>query len=508
MIVGGATPETLPSPPGDIRAYDVRTGKLRWSFHTIPHPGEFGHETWPPQAWMYSGSANNWAGMAVDTARGVVYVPTGSTATDWYGADRLGDNLFSDTLLALDANTGKRIWHFQGVRHDLWDRDFPAPPTLVTLKRDGKEIPAIAQTTKQGFVYVFDRTNGKPLFPIEHRKVPPSEVPGEVTAETQPFPTKPAPFAVQELTESNLTTRTPEAHAWAVEKFRTLISRGPFTPIGTGNETVIFPGADGGAEWGGVAVDPQTKVMYVNSNEFAHTESLKRLEGSGGPASYQNMCAACHGQNREGVPPFPTLLNIQKKMNPDQIAELMHKGKGRMPSYAGITAEQRKEIIAYVITGEAKDGKSGGAVTYSSKGYHRFRDPEGYPANSFPWGTLNAINLQTGEYLWKIPFGEYPELVEKGMKDTGSENYGGPIITAGGLLVIGATIFDNKVRIYDKETGKLLWEKVMPYAVNATPATYSVDGRQYIVVASGGEGRNPKAPKGGGIYFAFALPKP
>jgi quinoprotein glucose dehydrogenase len=507
VIVGAAMPEALPSPPGDIRAYDVRTGKTRWIFHTIPHPGEFGYETWPKDAWTYSGSANNWMGMTIDQERGIVYAPTGSAATDWYGADRTGNDLFSDTLLALDASTGKRLWHFQGVHHDLWDRDFPAPPALLTLHRNGKAIPALAQTTKQGFVFVFERTNGKPLFPIEYRKVHVSSVPGEVTANTQPFATKPAPFARQIFAEKDLTTRTPEAHAWAVERYHHLISKGLFTPIGTTRETVIFPSADGGGEWGGPALDPTTNILYINSNEFVHTESLSKLEGSGGLSTYLSQCASCHGQNLAGAPPsIPTLINIQEKLTPQQIVDLLEKGKGRMPGFPTLTGNKRKNLISYLINGGPSDAKPSGPVTYGSNGYHRFYDPDGYPANAFPWGTLNAINLNTGEYVWKIPFGEYPELVAKGMKNTGSENYGGPLVTRGSLLVIGATIFDDKIRIYDKFTGKLLWEKVLPFSVNATPMTYEINGKQYIVIACGGEGRNPKAATGG-IYYGFALPR-
>ena len=258
IIVGGEMPETLPAPPGDIRAYDVRTGSLRWSFHTIPHPGEFGYETWPKDAWQHSGAANNWAGMAVDVQRGIVYAPTGSAAFDFYGGDRLGNDLFADTLLALDANTGKRIWYFQGVHHDIWDRDFPSARSLVTVHHDGKLVDAIAQTTKQGFLYLFDRTTGKPLFPIEERSYPASNVPGEMASPTQPRPLKPAPYARQILTEDMLTNRTPEAHAWALEKFRAFRSREQFVPFGLNKQTVLFPGFDGGGGWGGPAVDVKT----------------------------------------------------------------------------------------------------------------------------------------------------------------------------------------------------------------------------------------------------------
>src|SRR5215472_9033770 len=278
FIVGGRLPETLPALPGDIRAYDIRTGKLRWSFHTIPHPGEFGYETWPKDAWQKSGSANNWTGMTVDQKTGILYAPTGSAVFDFYGGDRIGDNLFADTELALNAETGERIWHFQGVRHDIWDRDFPSPPTLVTVTHDGKQVNALAQTTKQGFVYVFDRANGTPLFPIEYRKYPPSDLKGEVAAETQPLPTKPAPYARQSLTEDMLTNRTPQAHDSVLEQFRTFRSEGQFVPLSAGKNTIIFPGFDGGAEWGGPAFDPDSGLLYVNSNEMAWTSHMTKSE--------------------------------------------------------------------------------------------------------------------------------------------------------------------------------------------------------------------------------------
>ena len=283
MIVGGRESETLPASPGDVRAYDVRSGKLRWSFHTIPHPGEFGYDTWPKDAWKTSGAANNWAGMTVDAQRGIVYVPTGSAAFDFYGADRVGDDLFANCLIALNAETGERIWHFQGVRHDLWDRDFPAPPVLLTVERDGKKVDAVAQTTKQGFVFLFDRTNGKPLFPIECRNYPPSNVPGEVAAQQQCLPAKPAPFARQLLTENLLSERTPEVHQWALEKFRSFRSEGQFVPFSVGKDTVIFPGFDGGAEWGGAAADPETGILYVNANDVAWTGALAENTAENSP---------------------------------------------------------------------------------------------------------------------------------------------------------------------------------------------------------------------------------
>lgn len=509
LIVGGRNPETLPAPPGDIRAYDVRTGKLRWSFHTIPHPGEFGYDTWPRDAWKTSGAANNWAGMALDPQRGIVYVPTGSAAFDFYGADRLGDNLFANCLLALNAQTGERIWHFQGVHHDLWDRDFPSPPVLLTLK--GRKIDAVAQTTKQGFVYLFDRTNGQPLFPIESRKYPPSDIPGEVAAPEQPLPTLPAPFARQVLTEDMLTMRTPEAHQWALENLKKFRSEGQFIPFSVGNDTVVFPGFDGGAEWGGPAVDAETGIIYINSNEMAWTGALAPNTGENSPrAIYMSQCSVCHGERLTGSPPaIPSLVDVSNRLTPAQIAATIKSGKGRMPGFPNLKEDQLFALIDFLTNGENKELSGSVPATVSMKyrftGYHRFLDPEGYPAIAPPWGTLNAISLNTGEYVWKIPLGEYPELVAKGQKNTGTENYGGPIVTAGGLVFISATNFDKKFRSFDKSTGELLWETTLPFAGNATPATYEVGGRQFVVIAAGG-GKDPKSASGG-VYVAFALPQ-
>ena len=268
LILGSIVSEDLPASPGDIRAFDVRTGRIRWTFHTIPRPGEYGYETWPKDAWTYIGGVNDWAGMSLDEKRGWVFAATGSASFDFYGANRLGDDLFANCVIALKADSGERVWHFQGVRHDLWDRDFPAAPTLVTVKRDGQPIDAVAQITKSGFVFVFDRETGRPLFPIEYRPVPASDVDGEVTAATQPLPLRPAPFARQMLTPDIVTTRTPEAHQAVLEQLQTLRSGGQFTPPSL-QGTVVFPGFDGGGEWGGPAFDPETGVLYVNSNEMA-----------------------------------------------------------------------------------------------------------------------------------------------------------------------------------------------------------------------------------------------
>ena len=509
LIVGSLVNETLPAAPGDVRAYDARSGKLRWSFHTIPHPGELGYNTWPPDAWQYIGGVNNWAGMSLDTARGIVFVPTGSASFDFYGGNRVGDNLFANCLLALNAETGQRIWHYQTVHHDLWDRDLPTPPALVTVQRAGHSVDAAAQLTKSGFVYLFDRATGKPLFPIETRPYPASDAPGEVAAPAQPLPSKPAPFARQILTADMLTTRTPEAHQAVLDTFKKIRSNGQFIPPSTAG-TIVFPGFDGGGEWGGPAFDPETGLLYVNSNEMPWILRLVPREtgpAKSGKALYLNECSSCHRPDLAGSPPeFPSLQHISDKLDEGEVSNIVRQGTGRMPSFARLRGPELSAIIRYVVYGEdnsvtGQDSKpSPIEQRFRIDGYNRFLDPDGYPAVKPPWGTLNAINLNTGEYSWKIPFGEYPAL---GQHDTGSENYGGAVVTAGGLLFIAATNFDKKMHAFDKTTGKLLWQADLPAAGNATPAVYELNGKQYIVIACGGGKSN--APSGG-TYVAFSIP--
>ena len=511
IIVGGRMPEELPSAPGDIRAFSVRTGELRWSFHTVPRPGEEGYDSWPRDAWTYTGSANNWCGMAVDERTGVLYVPTGSAASDFYGYDRIGDDLFANTLLALDATTGKRIWHFQAVHHDIWDRDFPSPPTLVSVRHGQETIPAVAQTTKQGTVYLFDRRDGRPLFPVEFKPFPPSSVPGEQSSPHQPVQLKPAPFARQLLTADTLTTRTPEAHAWALQRFESMRSEGQFVPPSVDKETVVFPGYDGGAEWGGSALDPNTRILYVNSNDVAWTATLTTNSGeNSGRQIYLRNCAVCHGDSRAGAPPqIPSLIDIGHKRSESYIKSIVRQGAGRMPGFPTLKTAEVSALIDFLVTGQDKELRTSASKKeiprYRFTGYKKFLDPDGYPAISPPWGTLNAINLSTGEYVWKLPLGEYPELSAAGLKDTGTENYGGPIVTQGGLLFIAATNFDKKFRAFDKDKGRLLWEATLPASGNATPSTYQVNGRQFVVVYATG-GKSAPQSKAGGVYVAFALP--
>ena len=514
LVMGSQVSEGLPTSPGHIRGYDVRTGKLVWRFNTIPHPGEYGYETWPPDAWMYIGAANSWAGMTVDVERGLVFANTGSAAYDFYGGNRIGDNLFANCLIALKADTGKRVWHFQFVRHDLWDRDLPAPPILLRIKRNGSPVDAVAQATKSGHVFVFERATGKPIFPIEYRPVSKSKIPGEITADTQPFPLSPPPVSRQKLTEDLVTTRTPEANRAVLDQLRSLDNEGPFTPPSF-KGAVVFPGLDGGAEWGGQAWDPETGILYVNANEMPWIIKMvkrpRKLEKMHSRDLYLSYCASCHRPDFLGAPPqFPALTNLSKVSNEKDLYRIISTGVGRMPGYARLGAEVNQALTRYLLYGENQEvdaTKLPDSVIdppYIQDGYRKFLDPDGYPAVKPPWGTLTAINMNTQKLAWQIPFGEIPELAEKGLRNTGSENYGGPVVTAGGLLFIGATNYDNKFRAFDKITGKLLWEATLPAAGNATPSVYEVNGRQFVVIAAGG-GKSGRPS--GGTYVAFALPE-
>ncbi len=503
-----------PAAPGPIRAYNVRTGELVWRFNTIPLPGEAGHETWPPLAHRSVGGANVWTGFALDETRGLVFCPTGSAAFDFWGGDRTGQNLFANCLIALDAKTGKRVWHFQFVHHDLWDRDPPAPPNLITVTHDGKRIDAVAQVTKSGHVFLFDRATGKPLFPIEERAAPPSDLQGESAWPTQPFPLKPAPFARQLFTFDEITDISPAAHRAVLDRFSKVRPHTPFMPPST-QGTIIFPGFDGGAEWGGAAADPDG-VLYVNSNEMPWILTMEPTAADGNPATssgaaiYAQLCAACHGMDRKGnqAQNVPSLADVAQRLKQPDVLALLETGKGVMPSFAFLTGPQKQKLTNHLFNGESSNAEPGGddelgAIPYTTTGYNRWHDPDGYPAVRPPWGTLNAIDLNTGDFRWTVPLGEYPELTAKGIPQTGTENYGGPVVTGGGLVFIAASR-DEQIRAFDRKTGKELWQAKLPAAGYATPATYSVNGRQFVVIACGG---GKIGTKSGDAYVAFALPE-
>ncbi|MFD2521467.1 outer membrane protein assembly factor BamB family protein [Emticicia soli] len=505
--------------PGDIRAFNVKTGKLAWTFHTIPYPNEPGYNTWPKEAYKNTevGAANNWAGMAVDRKRGIIYVPTGSAGYDFYGGKRIGKNLYANCLLALNARTGKLLWHFQTTHHDVWDRDLPAPPNLITVKHNGKMVDAVAQLSKQGYIYLFDRVTGKPLFQIQEIAAPKSNLPGEVTWPTQPVPVKPAPFARQAhtLTEKDISPYA-ENRDSLIAQFKTYRRERFAAPSKEG--TIILPGFDGGAEWGGAGADPKEGIMYVNSNEMPWILTMKAtpkqdaLAGLGtGERIYATSCVACHGSDKKGNAKsgYPSLVDIEKRRDKAFVTQIISNGKGMMPGFTTLSNTEKQALVAFLFGEEKKEvGGSGNAGTktpylpFVSTGYNKFLDSKGFPAISPPWGTLNAIDMNTGEYLWKIPLGEHEALKQKGIPTTGSENYGGPVITANGLLFIAGTK-DEKFRVFNKKTGALIWETKLPAAAFATPSTYQLNGKQYVVIACGG---TKLGARKGNQYVAFALP--
>ncbi|MBA2561668.1 MAG: PQQ-binding-like beta-propeller repeat protein [Chitinophagaceae bacterium] len=522
VITGTRVSEAMDAAPGDIRAYDARTGKQVWSFHTIPHPGEPGYETWDdPDAWKYTGGANSWMGMTIDQERGIAYIPTGSASMDFYGGKRTGSNLFADCLLALDAATGKRIWHFQYIHHDIWDWDPPSAPVLLTVNHDGKKIDAVAQTTKTGFVFLFNRENGKPLFPVIETPVNTvTELAGEKLWPTQPIPQKPAPFVRQSLTEKDINPYLAKEEYEEIKKQLQTVNTGKmFTPQSK-EGTIIFPGFDGGAEWGGPAVDPETGILYVNANEMAwilqmFDVDLKKKDenfGQAGLRLYKQNCMSCHGPERKGSGNYPSIVEAGKKYDPRSFVEFINAGRRMMPGFQHLS-QQDKDVIAYYVLNKQTEQQqkynpqlkaidSFRLLPYEISGYNKFITKSGLPGLAPPWGVLNAIDLNTGEYVWKITLGEDSLFKSKGVKETGTENYGGPVITKGGVLFIAATK-DGKFRAFNKRTGKLLWETALPAAGFATPATYQVDGRQYIAIACGG---GKLGTKSGDSYLAFALP--
>lgn len=525
IITGSAVGEEYGSYPGHIRAYDVRTGKMKWIFHTVPQPGELGHDTWPKEAYKTAGGCNAWSGLSIDRKRGILFAATGAASADFHGGERVGQNLFSNCVIAIDAATGKHIWHYQVSHHDLWDYDLPSPPNLITVKKDNKLIDAVAQITKQGFIFVFDRETGTPLFPIEEKPVAVSKIPGEQSWPTQPFPSKPLPLCRQKFDESVITDLSPEAHDYALKEAKKYEWGDMYLPP-TVEGIIQMPGFRGGAEWSGGCVDMKTGIMYVGINDIPNLVQLIELKENiseefsnvnmqqAGKILYSRNCSACHGADLKGNSQFPPLLQIEQRLKPDEAKSIIEKGRGMMASFNKLDDEEKNAIVSYLFKTKgnkkfvAKHPDSLNAINstrtrYRLKDYRQLLDQNGYPGVKPPWGTLNAVDLNTGDILWKKPLGEYPDLIAKGITNTGTQLFGGGIVTAGGLVFIGASQ-DEKFRAIDKTNGKTLWEYQLPAGGYATPATYEVDGKQYVVIAAGGGGR--QRTKAGDYYIAFALP--
>ncbi len=518
IIMGSAVTETAGAAPGDIRAYDVQSGALVWQFHTIPHPGEFGHDSWPEGAWRTAGGANAWAGMSLDPERAVVYVPTGSPTPDFDGSGRHGANLFGNSIIALEARTGKRLWHYQVVHHDLWDRDLSSAPTLGTVTLDGRQRDILAQASKQGVLYLLDRDSGEPIFPIEEVPVPASTVPGEQAYPTQPRVTLPEPFTRQALRREDLSDISPEVNRQLQAQYDAARDFAYMRPVGL-QKTILFPGFYGGANWGGGAFDPTTNLYYINAMEAPHIIHLEAMEVDRGNSMglgefvYRKQCSGCHGLELQGFYPYaPPLAGLEKRLDKRRAAITVSEGKGRMMPFKHLPDHERQAVVDYLFalsSGElssaaSTSGDGDTETAYVFAGYNDFVDDRFYPAVKPPWGTLTAISLADGKRRWQVPLGEYAELTAEGVPPTGTRNFGGPVVTAGGLLIIAASS-DGMLRIFDKDDGSLLWQYPLPAAGYATPATYLHRGRQYIVITcSGGKLGTPS----GDHYLAFSLETP
>jgi quinoprotein glucose dehydrogenase len=516
IIMGTRVSEALGAAPGHIRAYNVRTGAQEWIFHTIPAPGDFGADTWPAGAHGQIGGANAWAGMSLDPERGWVFVPTGSASYDFYGGDRPGDNLFANCVLALDARTGERIWHYQTVRHDLWDRDLPAPPVLVRVLHEGVQRDAVAQITKSGYVFVLDRETGEPLFPVEEVPVPASDLEGEYTAATQPIPTAPPPFARQRVTRDDLYSLDSAGHAEALAVYERSREGEPFIPPSE-EGTILFPGFDGGGEWGGAAFDPQSGQLYVNSSEMPWILKMNPYVSDGsdglsrGERIYRTNCVSCHASDFSGGGVFqaPSLVGVHNRLELGEVVEIIENGRGTMAGFAFLGEEEVAAVSAFILDPDnavpekEASGEGSWPYPYVMAGYERFQVlDDRYPGIDPPWGQLTAVDLNTGTLAWQVPLGEHPDLVARGIRNSGTENYGGPVVTAGNLIFIAATL-DEKIRAFDQRTGEQLWEHDLPAAGYATPAVYAVNGKQYVLIACGG---GKIGTKSGDAYVAFALP--
>ncbi len=517
LLILGSTLGEGPSAvaPGHIRAFNVQTGTQEWIFHTIPHPGEEGYNTWPPDAWERVGGANAWGGFTLDENRGWVFCGTGSAAYDHWGGDRLGQNLYANCILALDAATGEKIWHYQVVHHDIWDYDIPCPPNLIQVNG----VDAIAQPTKMGHLFILDRERGMPLFPVQELTTPPSQIPGEETWPTQPFPPSSLRYAQQRLTLDEITDLNPAATEAVHARLQNMDLGDIFLPPSI-RGAVTLPQFNGGTDWGGAAYNPQTGILFVNASNEAEWISMVKAETTStlskfefGQQLYRAVCSACHGYSEAKNPGAPSLTGLRQiaKEGPDRIHQALLNGKGMMPRFATLSDDERHALVAFVqemgqdemLDYDQLDQSFATQIPYTATGHNTFKDPQGYPVNKRPWGTLNAIDVSKGERLWEVALGTYPELEAQGESPTGTFNMGGPAATAGGLIFIGASM-DERFRAFDQTSGAVLWEYQLDAGAYSTPAVFSVDGKQYVVVAAGGGGK--PGTSAGDHYYCFSLP--
>lgn len=509
-----------PAAPGYIRAYNVRTGQLEWTFHTIPHPGEEGYDTWPPEAWTWAGGANVWGGFTLDEDRGIVYGGTGSSTYDHYGGNRHGANLFANCILAINARTGEKIWHYQVVHHDIWDYDLPCPPNLVQVSRGDQLIDALAQPTKMGHLFVLDRETGQPLFPVEELPVPQSTIPGEATWPTQPFPPVGLRYAGQHFDESNVTSINAMSADSVRSRLGQMVTGNIFLPPGL-KPSVVLPQFNGGTDWGGAAYDPGRRHLIVNCSNEAEWISMvpnmpprETTRFNYGRNLFQKLCTQCHSMSVSENPALVSLSSLRQTLNQRtdaEIREVLAKGKGQMPQHTYLTEDEKVSLISFLRDQGHSEKLETAQLTTSisveipfvATGHNEFKDPEGFPVNAPPWGMLTSINLDEGRIDWQVPLGTYPELEKRGLPPTGTFNMGGPILTGSGVIFIGASM-DERFHAYSAKSGRLLWEYQLDAGGYATPATYMVAGKQFVVIAAGGGGK--PGTKAGNKYYCFSLP--